>query len=90
VTQFIVFLVIFVWFITLLQWAWPVFAGLIGLALVAWLISLVGRRGRIVRRRAGEIELARQHASDHLDYERRESEGRMWEEFGRQLRGGGE
>jgi hypothetical protein len=86
-TKFIIFLVVFCWGITLIQWAWPVFVGLIGLSLLVWLISLVGGRGRFVRRRAAEIEVARQNAASQLDYARREAEGRMWEEFGRHMRG---
>jgi hypothetical protein len=85
--QFVVFLVVFCWAITLIQWAWPVFVGLIGLLLVMWLTSLVGRQGRFVRRRAAEIEVARQNAASQLAYERRQAEGRMWEEFGRHIRG---
>jgi hypothetical protein len=89
VIQFVVALWILILVIQLLAWAWPVTLGLVGLAVVGFVLSLAGRRGRIVRRRAGEIEMARQNASSQLEYERRQTEGRMWEELGRQLRGDG-
>lgn len=69
-------------------WAWPVTVGLFGLAVIGGLLSLVGRRGRIMRRRAAEIEVASQNAAFNLASARRQAEGRMWEEFGRQMRGG--
>ncbi len=70
-------------------WAWPVTLALFGLVVIACLISLIGHRGRVMRRRAAEIEVARQGAASQLAYERRQAEGRMWEEFGRQMRGEG-
>ena len=66
--QFIVALWIFFLLMQLAAWAWPVTLGLFGLAIIGSLLSLAGRRGRIMRRRA---------------------EGRMWEEFGRHMRGEG-
>ena len=88
----IVFVVV-LWIVVLVAqlavWAWPVTVGLFGLAVVACLVSLIGHRGRVMRRRAAEIEVARRGAASHLDYERRQAEGRMWEEFGRQIRGEG-
>jgi hypothetical protein len=70
-------------------WAWPVTLALFGLVLLASLIFLLGHPGRVRRRRAAEIEVARQNALSHLEYQRRQAEGRMWEEFGRQIRGEG-
>ena len=87
--QFVLFLWIFFLVLQLAAWAWPVTVGLLGLAVVGGLLSLVGRRGRIMRRRAAEIEVARRDAVSHLEYERRQTEGRMWEEFGRHIRGEG-
>jgi type II secretory pathway pseudopilin PulG len=70
-------------------WAWPVTVALFGLALVALLISLIGHRGRVLRRQAAEVEVARRNAASQLAYERRQAESRMWEEYGRQMRGEG-
>ncbi len=75
--------------IQLATWAWPVTLGLFGLVTVGSLLSLIGRRGRIMRRRSAEIEVARRNAASQLAYERRCAEGRMWEEFGRHIRGEG-
>jgi hypothetical protein len=88
VMVFVLALWILILVIQLATWAWPVTLGLFGLAIVGSLLSLVGRRGRILQRRSVEIEVARQNAASQLAYERRCAEGRMWEEFGQQLRGG--
>jgi len=90
VIQFVLFLWIFFLVLQLAVWAWPVTVGLFGLAVIGSLLSLVGRRGRIMRRRAEEIEVERQNAASQLDYARRQTEGRMWEEFGRHVRGEGQ
>lgn len=87
--QFIVALWIFFLLMQLAAWAWPVTLGLFGLAIIGSLLSLAGRRGRIMRRRAAEIEVERRNAASQLDYARRRAEGRMWEEFGRHMRGEG-
>ncbi len=68
-------------------WAWPVTLALFGLVVIACLVSLVGHRGRVLRRQAAEIEGAQRNAACNLDYERRRAESRMWEEFGRHMRG---
>jgi uncharacterized membrane protein len=83
--------VIALWILILLMelavWAWPVTLALFGLVVIACLISLIGHPGRVRRRQAAEIEVARRNASSNLAYERRQAEGRMWEEFGRHIRG---
>ena len=85
--QFVVALWIIILVIELAVWAWPVTLALFGLVVIAVLASLVGRRGRMMRRRAEEIEVERRNAASQLDYARRQTEGRMWEEFGRHIRG---
>jgi hypothetical protein len=70
-------------------WAWPVTVALFGLAVLGSLIFLMGHPGRVRRRQAAEIEVARRNAEFNLASERRQAEGRMWEEFGRQIRGDG-
>jgi hypothetical protein len=87
VIQFVVALWIIILLAQLAAWAWPVTLALFGLAVIAGLLSLVGRRGRIMRRRAAEIEVEHQNAASQLDYARRQTESRMWEEFGRHIRG---
>ncbi len=84
---YLVALWILILILELAVWAWPVTVGLFGLALIVCLVSLVGHRGRVVQRRAAEIEVARQNAEFNLAYQRRQAEGRMWEEFGRHMRG---
>lgn len=86
--QFVVALwIIIILIIELAAWAWPVTLGLFGLVVIAVLASLIGRRGRIILRREAEIEVARRNAASNLAYERRQTEFRMWEEFGRHMRG---
>jgi uncharacterized membrane protein len=84
---FVLALWILILVIQLATWAWPVTLGIFGLAIVGSLLSLIGRRGRILRRRSAEIDVARRNAASQLVHERRHAEGRMWEEFGRHIRG---
>ena len=85
--QFVVALWIIILIFELAAWAWPVTLALFGLAVVACLVSLIGHRGRVMRRRAAEIEVERRNAASQLDYARRRTESRMWEELGRHMRG---
>jgi len=84
---YVVALWILILVMELAVWAWPVTVALFGLAVLGSLIYLMGQRGRVLRRQAAEIEVARRNAVSNLAYERRQAEGRMWEEFGRQMRG---
>ena len=84
---YVVALWILILVMELAVWAWPVTVALFGLAVLGSLIYLMGQRGRVLRRQAAEIEVARRNAVSHLAYERRQAEGRMWEEFGRHMRG---
>ena len=85
--QFVVALWIIILIFELAAWAWPVTIALFGLAVVACLVSLIGHRARVLRRRAADIEVERRNAASQLDYARRQAEFRMWEEFGRHIRG---
>ena len=84
---YVIALWILILIVELAVWAWPVTLALIGLALLASLIFLMSYHGRVLRRQAAEIEVAQRNAASQLAYERRQAEGRMWEEFGRQIRG---
>jgi len=83
---YVVALWILILVMELAVWAWPVTVALFGLVVIACLISLIRHPGRVRRRQVAEIEVARRNAATNLAYERRQAEGRMWEEFGRQMR----
>jgi len=84
---YVVALWILILVMELAVWAWPVTLALFGLVVIACLVSLVGHRGRVLRRQAAEIEAAHRNAASQLEYQRRQAESRMWEEYGRHIRG---
>lgn len=84
---YVVALWILILIMELAVWAWPVTLALFGLAVLAALIFLMGHGGRVRRRQAAAVEVARRNAVSNLAYQRRQAEGQMWEEFGRHMRG---